>query len=218
MHLALTSLNPRGKAVIKPLSPEYREQLAEIFLEAFSGAPEYADYDLSHFKKTGTEYFERFFGPTRGEWSPTSVVAYYRRQIAGAVAIKKRTNGEHVLDCLFVRLQAQGRGLARAMVDNVVNQLLEQGVGQLRSYVMLANEKSLAWHKGYGFVELPDFWVASHRCAYYHWELERNDQLHHLSTAEFQQFEQLAKYWWSERQRLEELWLNEIRARRQDLE
>jgi GNAT superfamily N-acetyltransferase len=212
MQLTLTPRKTKTLAGIRALKVTDRDQLERAFLEAFATAPEYADYDMAHFRKTGAEYLERFFGPTRGTWSPLSVVAVLDNRIVGAAMIKKGESG-HSLDCLLVCPAMRRKALATALVDRVANRLIRQQEKQLASRVMLANEPSLAWHCAYGFYEVPDLWVASYRRACYHYEWDRHRELQDLAETELERFRQLADHWWQVERRLQEAWDQEHLAR-----
>jgi GNAT superfamily N-acetyltransferase len=203
----LLELTPRqgiDRRGIRPVTPQDAEALVEPFLAAFALAPEYADYPAARFRQTAAEYLAGFFGDVRGRWSPASVVAQVGRRMVGAALAKSRPQ-DPLLDCIFVRPEYARHGWATALTDRVVQGLRAQGETQLRSYVLLANAPSLAWHQGYGFRELPDLWVASHRARVYSYELERHRQRRDLADTDLAALEALVARCWDEVRRLEEL-------------
>ncbi len=197
----LAPRTPNGIDIIRPVRVEDAETLRVPFLAAFALAPEYADYPTDRFRITAEKYIQGFFGSVRGEWSPVSVVAELGGRIVGAALIKQQRT-HPLLDCLFVRPDHARRGLATAMVSQVVNELVKSGETGLLSYVLLANGPSLAWHHQFGFREVPDLLVASARSRFYQGELDRLPQ---GNVPEWEEFRGLADYWEAEVKRLEEL-------------
>jgi GNAT superfamily N-acetyltransferase len=189
---------------IRPLRRPDEAGLEEPFLTAFAQAPEYASYPADRYKRTAAEYLGRFFGSVRGEWSPVSLVAEANGKIAGAALVKDRPSGP-LLDCLFVCPGFTRQGLATALMSRVVNSLVERGDTRLISYVMLANEPSLAWHRRFGFEEVPDLWIASYRWRFYAYEAERHRKLGTLSADELAKLTDAAAFWADEVDRLEEM-------------
>ncbi|MBL8796055.1 MAG: GNAT family N-acetyltransferase [Planctomycetia bacterium] len=179
---------------MRPVIPADAKCLEIPFLEAFAWAPEYADYSAARFARTGREYCQRFFGTVRGEWSPCSIIAEHQSEIIGAALIKRRPQ-DHLLDCLFVAPRFARQGWATAMVGHVIRQLLELGETQLHSYVHLANEPSLAWHRLFGFRELPNLRIAAHRWRAYEDELARCRALGNTTELEIAKLEELAACW-----------------------
>jgi GNAT superfamily N-acetyltransferase len=202
LHLA-PRIEPKFPG-IRPLRRSDEARLEEPFLAAFAHAPEYADYAADRYRRTGAEYLERFFGNVRGEWSPVSLVAEASDKIVGAALIKARPSGP-LLDCLFVCPGFAKQGLATALVTHVVNSLVGQRDTQLISYVMLANEPSLAWHRRFGFNEVPDLWVASYRWRFYAHEAERHHKLGTLPAGELAKLVDAAAFWANEVDRHEKV-------------
>jgi GNAT superfamily N-acetyltransferase len=196
---------------IRPLWRSDEARLEEPFLAAFAQAPEYADYPADRYRRTASEYLGRFFGSVRGEWSPVSLVAEASGKIVGAALVKARPS-DPLLDCLFVCPGFARRGLATALVTRVVNSLVGQGDTQLISHVMLANELSLAWHRRFGFDEVPDLWIASYRWRFYAYEAERHRKLGTLSAAELAKLIDDAAFWADEVERLEEIKKRDFKA------
>src|SRR5262249_33416061 len=162
-----------------PVTPADARILHDPFLTAFRLAPDYANYSTALFKKSAADYFQRFFENVGGEWSPVSVVAELGGTPAGAALVKQRRSGP-LLDCIFVLPEHGRRGLATMMASEVVAGLLRRGETRLVSYVVLANEPSMAWHQRFGFREVPDVFVASQRARVAQDELERHRLLQDL--------------------------------------
>jgi L-amino acid N-acyltransferase YncA len=199
------------RAGIRRVTPADAPALQAPFLAAFALTPEYACYPSSRFARSGAEYLDRFFGNVRGEWSPVSVVVEDAGRLIGAALVKQRQNGP-LLDCLFVRPEHGRQGLATAMVARVVRGLLRRGETRLLSYVILANEPSMAWHQRFGFQEIPSARVACHRWWVYRDELERHRQLGDLTGPELEELERQEAAWAAEAQRLDELERHDYRA------
>jgi ribosomal protein S18 acetylase RimI-like enzyme len=203
-RLELASRPVRRRAGIRPLLPSDATALEDPFLAAFARAPEYAGYPAERFRQSAATYLAGFFGTVRGDCSPVSLVAEVKGTILGAALVKTRPSGP-LLDCLYVRPEYARRGLATAMTARLVNSLLELGETHLLSYVMLANEPSLAWHHHFGFREVPDLWVASYRWHYYLAEVARHRELNDLPGAEVAKLAEKAATWADEVERLEAL-------------
>lgn len=194
----------RRRPEIRPLVAADAGALAEPFLAAFAHAPEYADYPQRLFRMTAAKYLTGFFGDVRGHWSPVSAVAEVGGCIVAAALVKQREKGP-LLDCLYVHPEQGRQGWATALVSGVVRQLLGQGESKLSSCVHLANEPSLAWHEGFGFLELPDLWVATHRWRFHACELERLRDMKHGTETELTRLAEQEVIWRAEMERLEVL-------------
>jgi Acetyltransferase (GNAT) family len=203
LDLALRPV-PRVRG-LRAVSPADAAELLESFLDSFRFAPDYADYPMRKFRSRAAEYVKGFFGSVRGAWSSASAVAVRDRRIAAAVLIKDRTPKSPLLDCLFVRPGYFRNGLATAVATRAVNELTAAGFTTLRSYSMLANESSLAWHTAFGFRELPDLFVAQARCFSAHYELERLVEFGRLTEEERKRLTALAEQWDAVVRRLDDL-------------
>ena len=198
-------LAPRPRPKFRGIRPLHRSDeaaLEEPFLAAFARAPDYANYPPERYRRMAAEYLGRFFGTIRGEWSAVSRVAEANGKIIGGALVKARPSGP-LLDCLFVCPDFAGRGLATALVTRVVNSLLKRGDTRLTSYVLLANERSLAWHRRFGFAEVPNLWIASYRWRFYAYEAERHRKLGTLSADDLAKLVTAADFWRAEADRLE---------------
>ena len=189
---------------IRPLLEKDLPALHSPFIDAFRLAPEYADFSLDEFHQRAAQYLHGFFGTVRGEWSPVSVVVEIQGRIVGAAMVKQRQSGP-LLDCLFVCPGQARKGLGTALVNRVVEGLLQRGETQLVSYAMLANDASMAWHHRFGFREIPDLYVSSLRHRFFFQELERHRRLADLSLADLAALEETVARYESEVERLREL-------------
>ena len=111
---------------IRPLLEKDLPALHSPFIDAFRLAPEYADFSLDEFHQRAAQYLHGFFGTVRGEWSPVSVVVEIQGRIVGAAMVKQRQSGP-LLDCLFVCPGQARKGLGTALVNRVVEGLLQRG-------------------------------------------------------------------------------------------
>ena len=121
-----------------------------------------------------------------------------------AAAIVKTTPKRAVLDCLWVRPEYHRRGWATALVTDAVNALAADGATVLRSRALLANPESQAWHRAFGFRQLPDLSVASAYMWHYHWEHHRLRDAN-APAAEVAAAEAHMNQWREEYERLEVL-------------
>jgi N-acetylglutamate synthase-like GNAT family acetyltransferase len=189
---------------IRTVTEADAEALLKPFLVSFRQTPEYAGYSAEALKKGATRYIAGFFGNVRGKWSPVSLVIESKQRIIAAALIKCGQTLP-LLDCIFVTPAHARKGLATLMVNRVVNQLLEQGETKLLSYALLANEPSLAWHRHFGFHEVPDLWVASSRWHAYAQQLDLHQQAEDLTDSELAELTDRAGFWRAEVDRLTEL-------------
>jgi len=189
---------------IRSVTPADADALLPPFLEAFRESPEYAGYRATIFKNSARKYIAGFFGKVRGQWSPESIVMENEGEIIAA-ALVKHGRTLPLLDCLFVCPGHTRKGLATTLVNHVVNRLRELGETRLLSYVLLANEPSLAWHHHFGFHEVPDLWVATNRLQAFAYQLERHQALEDLPETEFARLAEQTARWQAEMDRLTEL-------------
>jgi N-acetylglutamate synthase-like GNAT family acetyltransferase len=203
----LLDLAPRecaDRPGIRKLTEADRDALLPPFLDAFRQTPEYAGYPARVFKRSALRYIAGFFGNVRGQWAPVSVVIENKKRIVGAALIK-RGQTLHLLDCIFVSPKHGRNGLATLMTNHVVNDLLEKGETKLVSYALLANDASLAWHRHFGFQEVPDLWVASSRWQAYAQQVDLHTQAKDLADRELDEVTERAAFWKAEADRLTQL-------------
>jgi RimJ/RimL family protein N-acetyltransferase len=187
---------------LRPVAPDDAAELVAAFLDAFRFAPEYAAYPMRGFRAKAAEFVKGFFGDVRGAWSPASAIVVRGGQIAAAALIKDRPPKPPLLDCLFVRPKWFRQGLATAVAARAVNELAAGGFLTLRSFAMLANEASIAWHIAFGFRELPDLFVAQARCHSALYERERLEAIGRLTNEDRERLTALADRWGAEARRL----------------
>jgi hypothetical protein len=180
-------------------------ELLAAFLDSFRFAPEYAAYPMRGFRSQASKFIAGFFGDVRGTWSPTSTVVVRGGRVVAAALVKERTQKPPLLDCLLVRPAYFRRGLATAVAARAVNGLAAKGFTTLRSFAMLANEDSLAWHAAFGFRELPHIFVAQARYHSALYERERLEKFGRLDDAERERLTALAERWGAEVRRLDDL-------------
>jgi hypothetical protein len=187
---------------LRPVAPGDAAELLAAFLDSFRFAPDYAAYPMRGYRAKAAEYVKGFFGDVRGVWSPASAVVVRGGRIAAAALIKDPTPRPPLLDCLFVRPACFRHGLATAVAARAVNELAAAGFTTLRSFSMLANETSIAWHTAFGFRELPDLFVAQARYYSAVYERERLEKIGRLTDAERDRLSALAEHWGAEVRRL----------------
>jgi Acetyltransferase (GNAT) family len=198
-------LAPRPVARNRGLRPVATGDAAELlaaFLDSFRFAPDYAAYPMRTFRAKAAEYVEGFFGDVRGACSPASAVLVRGRRIVAAALVKERPPKPPLLDCLFVRPGHFRQGLATAVAARAFNELADAEFTSLRSFSMLANEASIAWHTTFGFRELPDLFVAQARCYSALYERERLEAIGRLTDTDRERWTALAEQWGAEARRL----------------
>jgi GNAT superfamily N-acetyltransferase len=187
---------------LRPVAPGDAAELMAAFLDSFRFAPEYAAYPMRGFRAKAAEFVKGFFGDVRGAWSPASAVVVRGGRIVAAALIKERPPKPPLLDCLFVRPKWFRQGLATVVAARAVNELAARGFTSLRSFAMLANEASLAWHTAFGFRELPDLFVAQARYHSALYERERLETIGRLTDEDRERLTTLAEQWGAEAEAL----------------
>jgi GNAT superfamily N-acetyltransferase len=107
-----------------------------------------------------------------------------RGEIAGAALLLGGPDVPPLLDMLFVAPSLQGRGVATAMAAAACAVLQDTGASVLDSRFVQGNDASEAWHRRFGFVELPDLTLARDRYRGAQHERWRRGKLGDLDTAE----------------------------------
>lgn len=147
-----------------PIAAEDAEPLTAAYLAAFGDTVEYCDWGPEDTESSARRSISGYYAGSRGTPLPASRKAMPSAiddpRILGVALVVEHEPGEALLDLLLVVPAAQRRGVATALVSEVLTQLLAAGVKTLHSRYLLANEASRAWHHGFGFVDEPE---ASHR-------------------------------------------------------
>lgn len=154
---------PRGFRLRRVVQDD-AEKLIECFIETFVDGIEFCDWShediCRHARRNITDYFA---GNIKRRGAPLNVSVCALAEdddalIAAALFTDHADAAE--LDLLMVRPRFRRRGLARAMVINAMNELHARDRLALRSAYVVCNEESAAWHKAFGFTELPDLGLA----------------------------------------------------------
>ena len=143
---------------LEPISPGDTPALIRAFKASFRGTSDFWHWGRDAFGKAARESIETFFSGKRGVPHPATRIAVLtkgRRIILGAALIIRRPD-TLVLDLLMVRPNVQRHGLATALAQSAANALLADGETKLESGFDPANDASNAWHRQFGFEELPN--------------------------------------------------------------
>jgi GNAT superfamily N-acetyltransferase len=171
----LTPVEPGAAPGVRAVREADRPLLRDLFLDAFRVAPEYADDPDEVYPANADRYLNGFFGNARGEWSTASRVLVEDGVAVAAAAIKIGKRWP-ILDCLMVRPRRFRQGLGTAVAAASLAALAADGHPRIRSAAKLANAESIAWHRAFGFAELPCQMVAESR-----WRCAANE---HVRLAE----------------------------------
>ncbi len=172
----LTPAPPVVAAGLRPITEADVPLLRDLFVDAFRAAPEYADDPDEAYPANADRYLAGFFGNERGGWSTASRVLV-RGGVAVAAATIKFGARWPILDCLMVRPRCFRQGLGTLAATASLAALAAEGHPRVRSAAKLANEESIAWHRAFGFTELPCQMVTESRWRCAANELERLAQL-----------------------------------------
>ncbi len=203
-----TALVPSGFQIpgttLRRLAERDDAPLEDLFVEAFTGTIEYVGSAPAQILASAVECLARGPRKRRGPRLPVSYVAESSGELIGA-ALYRRGQGAPLLDLLFVSPAHQRGGLASALAGRATADFADLGEERVWSSVMLGNEPSLSWHRGFGFQEMPHVLVAKHRSRIYRFELDRHRRLRDLPAPQFSELEARAAHWESEYRRLEKL-------------
>jgi GNAT superfamily N-acetyltransferase len=201
LRLALSERAVPAAPHVRPACPEDAPGLTELFQDAFTGAVEFAGYPPRRLREEALAVVHAHFREARNPFRHLSGVIEENGRLCAAALLKQGRQGPR-LEPLFVRPRCQRRGLATVLIGHVVNCLLAAGETCLSSFCHLGNGPSLAWHLRFGFRELPDLWVVSHRAQFYATELVRRERLKELTPAQREELVRQRDYWLAERERL----------------
>jgi GNAT superfamily N-acetyltransferase len=174
------------------------------FISSFAGSMDYIDYSGPELHDGARHYLGGFFGDVRGTPSPASCLIE-ENGVAVAAALVKQGRKVPLLDALFVVPSHQRRGLAMSLLCRAAATLHLLGESQLRSYCLLGNDASVAFHQRAGFREQPDHRAALHRARTYRFEWARHRQLGDLSGRALDLLGEEAARWELEEARLTRL-------------
>jgi RimJ/RimL family protein N-acetyltransferase len=181
--------------------------LSAIYFVAFSNTIEYCDWKPEEIQETAREDVHDFFAGKRGKPHPASriAVAPDEDSVVGAALIVENEDGTPFLDILFVTPEWQHQGVGTALVSSAINELYQAGVKRLESSYMLGNEESQAWHRKFGFVEVPDLFLARWYYRHAQYELRRREQIGDLTSAEHDKLSATVNQWKAEVDELERI-------------
>jgi putative acetyltransferase len=165
---------------LRPVSLEDETPLLLIYLEAFADNQAFCDYTEARFHEAARKDLHDSFRGRRAPLLAASRVAVDtgegESQLIGAALLSRDESYGPVLDLIFVAPRWQKRGVATALAAQASNALAQEGERTLTSTYQLANVTSQAWHRAFGFVELPDLQYAR---AYYR---RTRQELHRFET------------------------------------
>jgi GNAT superfamily N-acetyltransferase len=166
--------------VIRPAHPNDETPLLTVYLAAFADNQAFCDYTDEKMHDAARRDLRESFTGHRAPLLAAARVAVATdapdAPLVGAALLSRDREYGPVLDLLFIHPTWHRRGLATALVASAMNTLHQAGEQTLTSVYQLANPTSQAWHRAFGFVELPDLRYAQayYRCA--RQELFRHEQ------------------------------------------
>ena len=172
-----------------------------VYIDAFGDTVEYCDWKADRIQAAARRNLHGYFEGERGAPLPASRVAlapvqgFGPQPIIGAALIVEPKPGQTMLDLLFVLPEWQQHGVATALVSGAMNELYRAGVPSLYSRYHLANAASRAWHRGFGFVDQPDLFLAQHLRSHARHELRQRDQIRELDAVARAELVAELEYW-----------------------
>lgn len=185
-------------------------ELTTAFLEAFIDSVEYCDWETEKISGAADKAIRSHFAGERGKPHLASRVAMgFDRErgcdsIVGA-ALLAHAPRYSILDLLFVRPVWQRHGIATALLSDAMNEIHDGGEAILKSAYHAANEESMKWHHGFGFVEEPDLMRARLYSSAARHELWRREKIGGLTDRERVELQTEAERWEIEVDRIEEI-------------
>jgi predicted N-acetyltransferase YhbS len=201
LRLPLTSRAGDSRWPVRPLAPKDQPGLIRLFYLAFKDSVEYHGCSLGYVRKRAEESVTTFLQQPGQPWFSAARLIAEGSKIVAAVLVRPCKRGP-ILEPLMVRPSHQRQGLATALLAPMLHALLDLGATELFSQCHLANEMSWNWHRRFGFEELPDEWVASHRARWLRHELERREGTEVLSVEERRELLAQTEFWEAEAERL----------------
>ena len=140
-----------GLTIIAAASPEQVAQVRELFLEY----AESLDFSLCF------QSFDQELAGLPGDYAPPQgrlLLAVYDGQLAGCVAMRKLEDGVCEMKRLYVRPQARGKGLGRALADYLIAEARHIGYCKMRlDTVEPVMKEAVAMYRRLGFLEIPPY-------------------------------------------------------------
>ncbi len=147
--------------------------IVDLFTAAFENTAEYCDVEPEMVLSSAHECVRGYFDGARGEPLDVSLLAESIDATPSGAALVVRKPGGVVLDLLMVRPRLHRLGIASALVTAIARSLAALGETELFTCYRLANEGSVAFHHGYGFIDEPDLRLAIDRRDHAEGELRR---------------------------------------------
>ncbi len=168
-------------SLVRPLKEVDRAGLQAGYVEAFTDAIDFFGYSADAIARSAA----RDIGAAYEEdpaIRAASHVAMDGLELVGAALLARYDTGPH-LNVLFVRAGWRRRNLATSLAASALSALHGQRETKLSSFHHIGNEASAAWHRSFGFVELPDVMNARLRWHAHVQNLSRDDHFRALSAA-----------------------------------
>lgn len=185
---------------LRLIQPDDEPALIELFMTAFDEAIEYVGWPDDSYRREARDSIGTFFGkPSRYRYGSTdlarldaSFVIATPTQLLAAVLVRSIRRGP-ILQPIMVHPAHHRRGLATALLSAVMSSLLSAGDAALFSRCQLGNAPSMAWHERNGFLEIPDYFAATHRWRHFAWLVDHFE--HAQQPGQAAEMRQLAEHW-----------------------
>ena len=186
------------------------ERLTPVYVAAFRETIEYFGYSRKQITEAARRDLTNYFARRHGQPTSASCLAIApgsnpdEETFAGAAMVTSTENGP-LLYLLFVAPEWQRRGVAAAMVSAAINELQDLGEKTLNSKYHIGNERSMAWHQRFGFVEEPDLQRARLYLRQAKVELWRREKIGSLTEEERAKLTADAERWEAEVEKLQRI-------------
>lgn len=177
-----------------PVDLSQQEALIQGFFTAFHDTVEFCGWSedavWAHTKMSIAGYFA---GQRGNPHSLSRVILDAANQIQACALLVENNAARPELDLLFIHPNQQRQGIARCLVEGIINQLYQQGHSQLFSTYHICNQASRAWHESMGFEPIPQGCYARLSYAWHRDELHRLQKLN--PDIEYPELQQKLAYW-----------------------
>jgi ribosomal protein S18 acetylase RimI-like enzyme len=146
------------KPVVSVIEADSGENLETVrgLLEGYAGGPESEGYVFPEESQAFREQLADLpgcFAPPEGRL----LIATYRGEPAGCVALRKLSNGVCEMKRLYVRPDFRGRKVGRKLTEVMIAQAGKIGYGRMRIHTVSSMKEAYGLYRSLGFAEIEPY-------------------------------------------------------------